>query len=273
MTMPLLTTLRFELSAGVLELCLSRPDRSNALDEALWRELREAFEWADAEPTVRVVVLAGDGRHFCAGIDLDMLAGISQRIADVDEARRREKLRRLILDLQDCLSSIERCRKPVLAAIHGACLGGGVDLVTCCDMRYVSLDAYFAVREIDLGIVADVGTLQRLPRLIPHGLARELAYTGRTLPADEAVRCGLANAVHPDRDALLTAVRAVARQISSKSPLAVRGTKEMLNYSRDHSVADGLNQVAAWNAAMLLSADLDEALAALRDRRTPLFMD
>lgn len=270
---PEFTSLRLDLADGVLELTLDRPDKSNALDEGLWQALRAACEWADGEPAVRVVVLAGEGRHFCAGIDLDMLGGIMQCIADPDEARRREKLRRLILDLQDCLSSLERCRKPVLAAIHGACLGGGVDLVTCCDMRYVSAGAHFAVREIDLGIVADVGTLQRLPRLIPEGLARELAYTGRTLAADEAVRCGLANAVHPDRDALLAAVRALAREIARKSPLAVRGTKEMLNYSRDHSVADGLNQVATWNAAMLLSADLNEALTALRERRLPRFPD
>ncbi|MBD5801569.1 Carnitinyl-CoA dehydratase [Azoarcus sp. Aa7] len=273
MTLPVLTTLRLELADGVLDLCLNRPDKSNALDDALWRELRTAFDWADGEPAVRAVVLSGAGRHFCAGIDLDMLGGITQRIADADEARRREKLRRLILDLQDCLSSIERCRKPVLAAIHGACLGGGVDLVACCDMRYVSAEAHFAVREIDVGMVADVGTLQRLPHLIPHGLARELAFTGRTLSADEAVRCGLANAVHPDRDALLAAVRALARQIAGKSPLAMRGTKEMLNYSRDHSVVDGLNQVATWNAAMLLSADLNEALAAAREQRLPRFAD
>ncbi len=273
MPLPPLTTLRLELANGVLDVCLNRPDKSNALDDALWFELRSAFDWADAEPAVRAVVLSGEGRHFCAGIDLDMLGGILQRIADADEARRREKLRRLILDLQDCLTSLERCRKPVLAAIHGACLGGGVDLVACCDMRYVSADAHFAVREIDLGIVADVGTLQRLPRLIPEGLARELAYTGRTLGADEAVRCGLANAVHPDRDALLAAVRGIARQIATKSPLAVRGTKEMLNYSRDNSVADGLNQVATWNAAMLISADLDEALAAAGEMRTPRFAD
>lgn len=273
MTQPTVTTLRLDLADGVLDLSLNRPEKSNALNDALWRELRVAFDWADAEPAVRAVVLSGAGRHFCAGIDLDMLGGIMERIADADEARRREKLRRLILDLQDCLSSIERCRKPVLAAIHGACLGGGVDLAVCCDMRYVSADAHFAVREIDLGIVADVGTLQRLPRLIPEGLARELAYTGRTLGADEAVGCGLANSVHADQGALLEAVCALARQIAGKSPLAVRGTKEMLNYSRDHSVADGLNQVATWNAAMLLSADLSEALAAMRERRTPRFAD
>ena len=175
--------------------------------------------------------------------------------------------------MQDCLSSIERCRKPVLAAIHGACLGGGLDLAACCDMRYVSADAQFAIREIDLGMAADVGSLQRLPYLMPEGLLRELAYTGRTLPAEEAVRCGLANALFPDRDRLLSEVSGLARQIAAKSPLAVRGSKEMLNYGREHGVADGLQYVATWNAAMLLSADLKEAMRARQSGRAACFGD
>ncbi len=270
---PDLNGVALQLNDGVLDLRLNRPDKSNSLDEGLWLDLRTAFDWADSEPAVRVVVIAGEGRHFCAGIDLGMLAGIMQRIADPDEARSREKLRRLILDLQDCLSSIERCRKPVLAAIHGACLGGGLDLAACCDMRYVSADAQFAIREIDLGMAADVGSLQRLPYLMPEGLLRELAYTGRILPAEEAVRCGLANALFPDRDRLLSEVSGLARQIAAKSPLAVRGSKEMLNYGREHGVADGLQYVATWNAAMLLSADLKEAMRARQSGRAACFGD
>lgn len=273
MAFPELSVLELALNDGVLEVRLNRPEHANALDEAAWQDLRRAFDWADGEAAVRVVVLAGAGRHFCAGIDLAMLAGVSARIADADEARSREALRRLIRDLQDCLSAIERCRKPVLAAIHGACLGGGLDLAACCDIRYVAADAQFAVREIDLAMVADVGTLQRLPRLIPDGLARELAYTGRTLAAAEAVACGFANAVYADAVSLLAGVREIARSIAGKSPLAVRGSKEMLNYSRDHSIADGLDYVATWNAAMLLSADLREALAASREGRPPQFAD
>lgn len=270
---PDLNGVALQLNDGVLDLRLNRPDKSNSLDEGLWLDLRTAFDWADSEPAVRVVVIAGEGRHFCAGIDLGMLAGIMQRIVDPDEARSREKLRRLILDLQDCLSSIERCRKPVLAAIHGACLGGGLDLAACCDMRYVSADAQFAIREIDLGMAADVGSLQRLPYLMPEGLLRELAYTGRILPAEEAVRCGLANALFPDRDRLLSEVSGLARQIAAKSPLAVRGSKEMLNYGREHGVADGLQYVATWNAAMLLSADLKEAMRARQSGRAACFGD
>ncbi|EXI68677.1 MAG: putative enoyl-CoA hydratase echA8 [Candidatus Accumulibacter adjunctus] len=270
---PQLATIAIELDEGLAELRLDRPERSNAINEAMWQELRIACNWADATPAVRVVVLAGAGRNFCAGIDLAMLASVGEVVADADPARSREALRRLILDLQDCLSSVERCRKPVLAAIHGACIGGAIDLVTCCDMRYAAADAYFSVREIDVGMTADVGTLQRLPRLIADGVARELAYTGRTVAADEAERIGLVNRVFPSAEELLAGVRGIARAIAGKSPLAIRGTKEMLNYGRDHSVADGLNHVATWNAAMLMSADLEETMAALRERRPARFRD
>lgn len=273
MQLPDLKGMECAFSAGILELTLNRPDKSNALDDALWQSLRLAFDWADANPPVRVVVLSGAGRHFCAGIDLGMLGGVTERIAGKDEARSRESLRQLILDLQDCLSSIERCRKPVLAAIHGACLGAGLDLVACCDMRYVADGATLAIREIDLGMVADVGVLQRLPGLLPPGLVRELAYTGRVLDAEAAVRCGLANAIYPDREALLDGVRELARQIAAKSPLAIRGSKAMLNYSRDHTLADSLDYAATWNAAVLLSSDLHEALQASRERRPPVFLD
>lgn len=273
MNFPEITAIDLDFSDGVLEATLNRPAKANALDDALWQELRTVFDWADATPPVRVVILAGAGRHFCAGIDLTMLGGVIARIAGADEARSRETLRRLILDLQDCLSSIERCRKPVLAAIQGACLGGGLDLACCCDLRHATVDARFAVREIDLGMVADVGTLQRLPALIPPGIARELAYTGREFSADEALRHGFVNAVSPDIDSLRQHVRETARCIAGKSPLAVRGSKEVLNYSRDHSVADGLAHVATWNAAMLLSADLHEATAATSEGRQPRFAD
>jgi enoyl-CoA hydratase len=220
-----------------------------------------------------VVILSGAGKNFCAGIDLAMLGGVAEAIAHKDAARSREALRRLILDLQDCLSSIERCRKPVLAAIHGACIGGAVDLVTCCDMRYAANGAQFSVREIDVGMTADVGTLQRLPRLVPDGIVRELAYTGRNVEADEAQRIGLVNRLFDTPEALVEGVRQLAQSIAAKSPLAIRGTKEMLNYGRDHSVVDGLNYIATWNAAMLMSADLNESMSAMREKRLPKYED
>ncbi|WP_291995584.1 crotonase/enoyl-CoA hydratase family protein [Candidatus Accumulibacter sp. ACC003] len=270
---PRLTTIAIELQDGLAEVRLNRPERSNAINEAMWQDLRNAFSWADAAPEVRVVVLAGAGGNFCAGIDLSMLASVGRAVAHADPARSHEALRRVILDLQDCLASIERCRKPVLAAIQGACIGGAIDLVSCCDMRYAAADVQFSVREIDVGMTADVGTLQRLPRLVADGIAREMAYTGRNVDAFEAKLIGLVNQLFETPEILLEGVRAIARTIAAKSPLAIRGTKEMLNYGRDHSVADGLNHVATWNAAMLISADLDEAMAALHEKRPPRFGD
>ncbi len=272
-TLPQLSTIAVRLDGQVAEISLNRPDRSNALNEAMWQELRTAMQWADAAPEVRAVVLAGAGKNFCAGIDLAMLGGVAQAVAHADPARSREKLRRLILDLQDCLSSIEQCRKPVLAAIHGACIGGALDMVTCCDMRYASAEAVFSVKEVDVGMTADVGTLQRLPRLVPDGVARELAYTGRNVEAAEAERIGLVNRVFASPEELAAGVMAMAQAIAAKSPLAIRGTKEMLNYGRDHSVVDGLNYIATWNAAMLMSADLNEAMAAAKERRAPKYLD
>lgn len=270
---PELMTIAISLDQGVAEIRLNRPERSNAINEAMWQELRTAFAWADATAEVRVAILSGAGRNFCAGIDLAMLASVGRTVAHVDPARSHEALRRVILDLQDCLSSIERCRKPVLAAIQGACIGGAIDLVTCCDMRYAAPDVQFSVREIDVGMTADVGTLQRLPRLVPDGMAREMAYTGRVVDAAEAKLIGLVNQLFGTPGALLEGVLQIARTIAAKSPLAIRGTKEMLNYGRDHSVADGLKHVATWNAAMLMSADLEEAMAAMREKRAPRFGD
>ena len=192
---------------------------------------------------------------------------------DACEARTRENLRNLILDLQDTLTSLERCRKPVLAAIHGACVGGGVDLIACADMRYCAAGTYFSVKEVDLGMVADVGSLQRLPRLIGEGMVRELAYTGRKLGAAEAGQIGLVNRVFDSPEALLEGVMQLARAIAAKSPLAIRGTKDMLNHARDHSVADGLDRVATWNAAMLLSEDLQAAIRAGLTKQAPTFRD
>lgn len=267
-------TLHVTLDGAIATVRLARPDKANAMNLAMWHDIRRAFAWIDDTPAARVAVLEGEGNHFCAGIDLQMMAGLLPQVHDDCDGRTRERLRRVILDLQDTLTALERCRKPVLAAIHGACVGGGVDLICCADMRYASADAQFVVKEIDLGMVADVGTLQRLPKLIGHqGLVRELAYTGRAVDAAEARAIGLVNRVFDSRDAMQAGVREVAAQIAAKSPLAIRGIKEMLNYSRDHSVADGLNHVATWNAAMLLSEDLMAATTAAPQRAPARFRD
>ena len=265
--------LNVALQGSVAVVELNRPGKANALDLAMWHELRDAMRWLDTTPEARVGVLRGAGAQFTSGIDLALLAGLSAEIADPCDGRAREKLRRVILDFQDTVSAIERCRKPVLAAIHGACIGGGIDVAVACDVRYCSADAVFSVREVDVGLTADVGTLQRLPKLIGEGMARELAYTGRNVNGREARDIGLVNRCYDTPAELAAGVGEIATAIAAKSPLAVRGSKEMITYARDHSVADGLNYVATWNAAMLMSADLGEALAAARERRPATFRD
>jgi enoyl-CoA hydratase len=274
---PQWSALVLEVRNAVAHLALNRPEKANAMNATLWQELRAAFVWADETPEIRAVVLYANGKLFSAGIDLELLMSVSAMTQASKYAncagRVREDVRRLIVQLQEAISSIERCRKPVIAAVHGACVGGAVDLICACDMRFCSADAACSIKEIDMGMVADLGTLQRLPRLIPEGLVRELAYTGRSLSAAEAERCGFVNRVLPDRTALLAHVTELAEQIAAKSPLAVRGTKEMLLYARDHSVEDGLNYVATWNAAMLISNDLSEAFAAQMAKRPASFAD
>jgi len=266
-------TLKVTLTDYIATVSLNRPDKANAMNATMWQEIRQAFEWVDRTPEARVAVLQAEGKYFTAGIDLQMLMGMNAQIANDCDARAREAMRRMILDLQDTLSSLERCRKPVLAAIHGGCIGGGIDLITCADMRYCSADAFFTIKKIDIGMTADVGTLQRLPKLVGDGITRELAYTGRRFEADEAKSIGLVNRVFETREALYAGVHEVAASIAAKSPLSIRGTKEMLNYARDHTVADGLNYIATWNAAMLMSQDLNEAMAANMQKRTPVFKD
>lgn len=272
-TAPSLTTLSLAVADGVAEVELRRPEKSNAMNRPMWDELRQTFRYLDALPAARVVVLSGAGKNFTAGIDLEMLMGMDGRHAEPCPGRMREALRRNLLDLQDVISSLDACRKPVLAAIHGACIGGGVDLVTAADMRYCSADATFVVKEIDLGLVADVGTLQRLPKVIGDGMAREMAYTARAVGGLEAQEIGLVNRCYATREALLDGVRGLAKQIAAKSPLATRGTKEMIRYTRDHSVADSLNMMSVWNAAMLMSEDLTEAFTAVKERRPAKFRD
>jgi enoyl-CoA hydratase len=260
------TTLDVSVADGIARVELNRPQAFNAMNRAFWREIRNCFRALDENPEVRVAVLSSTGKHFTAGLDLKDFSGIGQA-GDGDLGRRREAFRRMVLAMQESFSVIERARFPVLAAVQGGCIGGGVDMVTACDMRYATQNAFFCVKEIAIGITADVGTLQRLPRLIPDGIARELCFTGRNLGAEEAKACGLVNAVYADQTAMLDAVMGIARTIAGHSPLAMTGTKEMLNYARDHSIADGLNYVATWNAGMLLGEDMAEAMKAGREKR------
>lgn len=271
--MPDFSTLVVDLKEGIASIRLDRPEQANAMNEAMWRELGEAFRWAGAAAEARVVVLSASGRHFCSGIDLETFGSLQHSLTEACQGRRAEQLRALILRFQESLTSLERCRKPVLAAVQGACVGGGLDLVAAADLRYCTDSAFFSIKEIDLGMVADVGSLQRLPKLVAPGLVREWAYTGRRIKAAEVAACGLVNRVFDSTEALEAGVQELAAQIAAKSPLSIRGIKEMLLFSRDHSVADGLNYVATWNAAMLLSEDVQTAVAASLKRETPRFRD
>lgn len=268
---PNFETLQLAIEEHVATVSLNRPDKANAMNAPMWDELQTCFEWLDQEPSVRAVILAGNGKHFCAGLDLSVFGNLHG--ASSEPARRAEELRRTVLRLQGNLTAIEKCRVPVLAAIHKTCIGGGVDMTCCADMRYATEDAYFSIREIDIGMTADVGTLQRLPKIIPDGVVRELAYTGRNMDAEEAREVGFVNRVFENRETMMREVTAIARAIAAKSPLAVRGSKEMLLYSRDHSVVEGLNYIATWNAGMMSQADLQAGIQAQMSKSQAVYED
>ena len=235
--------------------------------------MQTIFETLSLDDDVRVVILSGEGKHFCAGIDLELLMSIGKFQDIACSGKRSEKVRQLIISLQQSISAIEKCSKPVLAAIHNGCIGGGVDIATACDMRYCTEDAYFTIKEIDLGMVADIGTLQRLPKIISPAMAAEMAYTGRKVLGPEAKNIGLVNQCYASKKTLMEGVMQISSTIASKSPLSIRGTKDVLLYTREHSVDDALNYMATWNAAMLLSADLTEAFKATIEKRPPKFDD
>ena len=269
--MPPFETFTLKFDDHVASLDLNRPDRGNSFDETMWRELKQAFEQLDQMADVHVVVLGGAGKHFSTGIDLTFLASLQKELNQMAEGVRQEHLLRLISDLQAAVSAVESCRKPVLAAIHGFCLGAGLDLAAACDIRFATGATRFSIREVDLAIVADLGVLQRLPGIVGEGIARELAYTGRTFKGNEALSIGLVNRLYKNTEELRTGIMALALDLAQKSPLTLRGIKETLNYSRDHTVADGLHYIALRNAGMLLSEDLTEAAAAIVEKRPPKF--
>ena len=252
---------------------LNRPEKANAMDNYFWQELPQALAELDTNSEIRVIVLYGEGKNFSSGIDLTMLMQIKQDISGLEAGRAAEKIYKFVLGLQESINAVEKCRKPVIAAIHGACIGGGVDLICACDMRFASEDAYFCVKEVDMGIIADLGTLQRLPKIIPVGVAAELAFTARKMSAQEANNVGLVNNVWKNKDILLEEVQKIAASIAEKSPLVVRGIKKTLLHSRDHSVAQGLDFIANWNASQLMSQDVEVAIMAQMQKQKPTFKD
>ena len=267
----------YELKDHVAHISMCRGDAFNSMTKAFWSELPELVDKISDEGKARVIVLSAQGKHFCAGMDLanfksdgDFLSTDTKKIT---QGRRSEAQFRVTRDLQYSISCLEKSRIPVIAAIQGACIGAGVDLITACDIRYASSDAFFCIQETNIGMAADVGTLQRLPYLIPEGILRELAYTGRRFSADESLKYGLVNAVFDTPDAVIEQALAVAREIADKAPLAISGIKEVLNYNRDHTVEESLNYNALWNAAMNFSDDMMEAFKSKTEKRDPDFQD
>ena len=266
------TCFEVEVADKVAHVQLTRGDELNTMVPAFWTELPQIITDLSDSGEVRAIVLSSTGRHFCAGMDLAVFAGDGPATGNTRVARQAHT-RMMALSLQENLSSLENARVPVLAAIQGGCIGGGVDLVTAADMRYATADAFFCIQEINIGMTADVGTLQRLPKLIPEGVARQLAYTGERLPAARAYELGLVNEVFADHDSMVSAVLEVAAEIASKAPMAIWGSKQMLNYTRDHSVREGLEYIATWQAGMFSPEEMAEAFAAKAEKRAGEFAD
>lgn len=261
-----------ETADRVAQVTLTGPGKGNAMGPDFWRELPEIFRGLDADPEVRAVVLTGSGQNFSYGLDLPAMSGtFGPLLADRALAAPRTDFLYEIHRLQDSVTAVAECRKPVIAAVSGWCVGGGLDLIAAVDIRYASAEATFSLREAKVAIVADVGSLHRLPAIIGEGHLRELAFTGKDIDAARAEEIGLVNDVFPDQRTVLEAAHATAREIAANPPLVVQGVKEVVNRRNAATVAEGLRYVAAWNAAFLPSEDLTEAMQAVFQKRTPEF--
>ena len=270
------TCFNVETKDGIAHIRMIRPERANSMIPEFWDELPQIVNQLSEGGDARAIVLSAEGRHFCSGMDLSVFAGNNDvTVQDNTKhiSRQRASFRTTALQLQRTFSCLEESRLPVLSAIQGACIGGGIDMVSATDLRYATKDAFFSIHEINIGMTADVGPLQRMPKLVPEGVVRELAYTGRNMSASEAKERGFVNEIYEDQDAMDDAVLEIAKEIASKSPMAIWGTKQTLNYGRDHSVADGLEYIATWNAAMFDPDDMAEAFMAQTENREADFPD
>tara|TARA_B100000242_G_scaffold307_1_gene260 strand:+ start:128 stop:991 length:864 start_codon:yes stop_codon:yes gene_type:complete len=263
-----------EIEDNIANIILSRPEQLNSMSRKFWVELPEILEEVNRNSEIRVLIISSTGKHFCAGMDL---SAFDNGVANIpkekrpDNARIGEALYRSAKELQEYISKLEKIRVPVIAAIHGGCIGGAVDLVTACDIRLATTDAFFCIQEINIGMAADVGTLQRLPRIIPDSKMRELAYTGRRMLADEAKESGLVSDVYNSQEEMVNAAKEMANEIAKKSPIAIYGLKALMNYSRDHTISDSLDFNALWSGAMLSQRDMEEAIKAFVEKREATF--
>ncbi|XP_057299562.1 delta(3,5)-Delta(2,4)-dienoyl-CoA isomerase, mitochondrial-like isoform X2 [Hydractinia symbiolongicarpus] len=258
----------------VLHVEINRPGKRNAMNPQFFKDMQACFKKITDDPHSRCIVLSGSGKHFTSGLDIMEFMPMLMTESDEDVGRRSFQLRRLISELQESFTVIEKCPKPVIAAMHSACIGGGVDLACSCDMRLCTYDSWFEIKEIDLALAADIGTLQRLPKIIGnHSLVRELAYTARKLFSDEALTAGFVSRVYNDKKTMIHRAVELAVEISSKSPVAIGATKLQLNYARDHTVDEGLDYICSWNMGLLQSKDLLIAGQSSLQKQTPKFED
>lgn len=265
---------KLSIESNVAHIVLNRPEAFNAMPRAFWNELPLIVNDINDNARARVIVISSTGKHFTAGMDISVFTdgeGVSAGAGD--QYARAEAFRHFVTVLQDSFSCLDNARMPVIAAIQGGCIGAGVDMTSACDIRYATEDAFFQIAEINIGMTADVGTFPRLCKLIPEGWVRELAYAGRRLPAQRAKEIGLVNDVFATQDAMLAHVMELAGEIASKAPVAVAGSKRMINYARDHSIADGLDYIATWQAGMFSPPHMMEAFAAKAQKRDANFPD
>jgi enoyl-CoA hydratase len=263
-------TISVSIEDEIAHIQLCRPQELNSMTLDFWAELPTAVRHIDEHSQARVIVISSLGKHFSAGMDLSVFQNMGANFTG-EPARRSEAFRRYVMQLQDTFNALEEVRMPVLAAVQGAAIGGAVDMISACDSRYCTQDAFFSIKETELGMTADVGTLQRLPHIMPHGLVKELAYTGRNMMSQEAHSSGFVNHVYADQETMLKEVMAIAKTIAGHSPMAVAGCKEMINYTRDHDVADSLKYMATWQSGMLQMPDIMEAMSSGQQKRKPVF--
>lgn len=266
------------IANDVAHIVLNRPDKRNSMIHEFWDELPTIVQNIDQNSTARVIVLSSTGPHFTSGLDTSIFGSSvesSDNPEDAEKSKRQRgaKLYDTIKHMQKSFTCLEQCRIPVIAAIQGGAIGGGVDLVTACDLRYMTEDGFLSIYEINIGMTADVGTFPRITRLLPEGVVKELAYTGRRITAQEAKQHGLVNEIYTDHEAMLEATMGIARQIATKAPLAVYGSKKIINHSRDHSTADSLDYISLWNASMLQPDEISEAFVAAQEEREGNFVD